>query len=179
VFYFQAQIDFTIAIEFSEKKTDHVKNVIINGKITHEDNFLSDLHVIFINRIDLLFDGVVHNRWLTNDPRVSNLMSRIREVCRMHRVAIITTTSDQIEPKIRDQIARMSDREIQISSDYDQYERCASNENQPVRINIRLTNGPTNRNIEIEIGESKDEAFEGDHPVLEENDVMPSLPKMT
>jgi len=97
----------------------------------------------------------------------------------MHRVAIITTTSDQIEPKIRDQIARMSDREIQISSDYDQYEECALNETQPVRINIRLVNGPTNRNIEIEIGESKDEAFEGDHSVLEENDAMPSLPKMT
>ena len=48
-----------------------------------------------------------------------------------------------------------------------------------VRIDIRLTNGPTNRSIEIEIGESKDEAFEGDHSVLEENDVMPSLPKMT
>ena len=48
-----------------------------------------------------------------------------------------------------------------------------------VRINIRLVNGPTNRNIEIEIGESKDEAFEGDHSVLEENDAMPSLPKMT
>jgi len=108
----------------------------------------------------------------------------------------------------------MSDREIQISSDYDQYEECALNETQPgtywkgiegheldllkfwmtltwpwscmflqvsmkVRINIRLVNGPTNRNIEIEIGESKDEAFEGDHSVLEENDAMPSLPKMT
>ena len=32
---------------------------------------------------------------------------------------------------LTDFLARMSDREIQISSDYDQYEKCASNETQP------------------------------------------------
>ena len=40
---------------FTVKHMDHKKNIIIEGKITHEDDFLSDLHLIFINRIDLLF----------------------------------------------------------------------------------------------------------------------------
>jgi len=40
-------------------------------------------------------------------------------------------TGHPVKIYLTDNLARMSDREIQISSDYDQYEKCASNETQP------------------------------------------------